>query len=134
MKLTFIGAAHEVTGSCHYLEAAGKNILVDCGMEQGLRSYESAELPIGEALVDYVLLTHAHVDHSGMLPALYAKGFRGQVLTTVATADLCSIMLRDCAHIQMQEAEWKNRKAQRHSGIEPHDPLYTMEEDRKSVV
>lgn len=128
MKLTFIGAAHEVTGSCHYLEVAGKNILVDCGMEQGLRSYESAELPIGEALVDYVLLTHAHVDHSGMLPALYAKGFRGQVLTTVATADLCSIMLRDCAHIQMQEAEWKNRKAQRHSGIEPHDPLYTMED------
>lgn len=128
MKLTFIGAAHEVTGSCHYLEAAGKNILVDCGMEQGLRSYESAELPIGEALVDYVLLTHAHVDHSGMLPALYAKGFRGQVLTTVATADLCSIMLRDCAHIQMQEAEWKNRKAKRSAGNEVIEPLYSMED------
>ena len=128
MKLTFIGAAHEVTGSCHYLEVAGKNILVDCGMEQGVRSYESAKLPIDEALVDYVLLTHAHVDHSGMLPALYAKGFRGQVFTTVATADLCSIMLRDCAHIQMQEAEWKSRKAQRHSGIELQEPLYTMED------
>ena len=104
MKLTFIGAAHEVTGSCHYLEAAGKNILVDCGMEQGVRSYESAQLPIEAALVDYVLLTHAHVDHSGMLTALYAEGFRGQVLATAATADLCSVMLRDCAHIQMQEA------------------------------
>lgn len=128
MKLTFIGAAHEVTGSCHYLEIGGKNILVDCGMEQGIKAYENAELPIEEALVDYVLLTHAHVDHSGMLPGLYAKGFRGQILATEATADLCSIMLRDCAHIQMQEAEWKNRKAKRHSGIEPHEALYTMED------
>ncbi len=125
MKLTFIGAAHEVTGSCHYLEAGGKHILIDCGMEQGVQNYEKAELPVGEAMVDYVLLTHAHVDHSGMLPALYAKGFRGQIL---ATADLCSIMLRDCAHIQMQETEWKNRKAKRHSGIEPYEPLYTMED------
>lgn len=128
MKLTFIGAAHEVTGSCHYLEIGGKNILVDCGMEQGIKAYENAELPIEEALVDYVLLTHAHVDHSGMLPGLYAKGFRGQILATEATADLCSIMLRDCAHIQMQEAEWKNRKAKRHSGIETHEALYTMED------
>ena len=128
MKLTFIGAAHEVTGSCHYLEAAGKNILVDCGMEQGVRSYESAQLPIEAALVDYVLLTHAHVDHSGMLPALYAEGFRGQVLATAATADLCSVMLRDCAHIQMQEAEWKARKAKRSAGIEHYEPAYTMED------
>lgn len=128
MKLTFIGAAHEVTGSCHYLEVCGKHILVDCGMEQGVQYYENAQLPVEEALIDYVLLTHAHVDHSGMLPALYAKGFRGQVLTTTATADLCSIMLRDCAHIQMQEAEWKNRKAKRHSGLETHEPVYTMED------
>ncbi|MGN0331372.1 MAG: MBL fold metallo-hydrolase RNA specificity domain-containing protein [Kineothrix sp.] len=128
MKLTFIGAAHEVTGSCHYLEVGGRHILVDCGMEQGVQYYENAPLPVEEAMVDYVLLTHAHVDHSGMLPALYAKGFRGRIFTTVATADLCSIMLRDCAHIQMQEAEWKNRKAKRHSGMEPHEPLYTMED------
>lgn len=128
MKLTFIGAAHEVTGSCHCLEVGDKHILIDCGMEQGSQSYEKADLPVDEAMVDYVLLTHAHVDHSGMLPALYAKGFRGQILTTIATADLCSIMLRDCAHIQMQEAEWKNRKAKRHSGMEPHEPLYTMED------
>eukprot|EP00828_Plagiopyla_frontata_P013636 TRINITY_DN18130_c0_g1_i1.p1 TRINITY_DN18130_c0_g1~~TRINITY_DN18130_c0_g1_i1.p1 ORF type:complete len:175 (+),score=16.81 TRINITY_DN18130_c0_g1_i1:42-566(+) len=124
MKLTFIGADHEVTGSCHYLEACGKHILVDYGMEQGLNVFENAELPIEEAQIDYVLLTHAHIDHSGMLPLLYAKGFRGQIFTTYATADLCSIMLRDCAHIQMQEAEWKNRKAKRSSGVESIEPLY----------
>lgn len=128
MKLTFIGAAHEVTGSCHYLEACGKRILVDYGMEQGVNVFENAELPAEEALIDYVLLTHAHVDHSGMLPLLYARGFRGQVLTTEATADLCSIMLRDCAHIQMQEAEWKNRKAKRSVNNELIQPLYTMED------
>lgn len=128
MKLTFIGAAHEVTGSCHYLEAGGKHILVDYGMEQGANVFENAPLPVQESLIDYVLLTHAHVDHSGMLPLLYARGFRGQVFMTDATADLCSIMLRDCAHIQMQEAEWKNRKAKRHAGMELEEPIYTMED------
>ena len=128
MKLTFIGADHEVTGSCHYLEACGKHILVDYGMEQGTNVFENAPLPVDEAQIDYVLLTHAHIDHSGMLPLLYAKGFRGQILTTEATADLCSIMLRDCAHIQMQEAEWKNRKAKRSSDAETVEPPYTMED------
>lgn len=128
MKLMFIGAAHEVTGSCHYIEACGKHMLVDYGMEQGSDYFENAELPVPEAQIDYVLLTHAHVDHSGMLPLLYAKGFRGQVFMTKATADLCGIMLRDCAHIQMHEAEWKNRKAKRHSGTEPYEPIYTMED------
>lgn len=128
MKLTFIGAAHEVTGSCHFLEACGKNILVDYGMEQGINVYENAPLPIQEGLIDYVLLTHAHIDHSGLLPLLYAKGFRGQVLMTDASADLCSIMLRDCAHIQMQEAEWKNRKAKRHDATEGMQAIYTMED------
>jgi len=110
------------------MEACGKNILVDYGMEQGTNYFENADLPVPEAQIDYVLLTHAHVDHSGMLPLLYAKGFRGQVFMTNATADLCRIMLRDCAHIQMQEAEWKNRKAKRHSGTEPYEPVYTMED------
>lgn len=128
MKLTFVGADHQVTGSCHFLQACGKNILVDCGMQQGANPFECCDIPVEEALIDYVFLTHAHVDHSGNLPLIYAKGFRGKVFTTEASADLCSIMLRDCAHIQMQEAEWKNRKAKRHSGIEPVEPAYTMED------
>ena len=128
MRIEFIGAAHEVTGSCHYLKIGEKHILVDYGMQQGIDAFENAELPVCEAKMDYVLLTHAHVDHSGMLPQLAARGFRGQILTTEATADLCSIMLRDCAHIQMQDAEWKNRKAKRSADNALIEPLYTMED------
>lgn len=125
MKLMFIGADHEVTGSCHYLEAAGFKILVDCGMQQGIDNYENVELPVSYAEIDYVLLTHAHIDHAGMLPYIYARGFRGQVVTTTATADLCNIMLKDSAHIQESEAEWKNRKARR-AGEPEEEPLYSM--------
>ncbi len=128
MKLVFVGADHEVTGSCHYLEAGGRHILVDYGMEQGVNVFENVPLPVDEAKIDYVFLTHAHVDHSGLLPLLYARGFRGQVFMTDATADLCSIMLRDCAHIQMMEAEWKNRKAKRSESVAASEPLYTMED------
>lgn len=128
MKLVFIGADHEVTGSCHYLEACGKHMLVDYGMEQGVNVFENAPLPVSEAQIDYVFLTHAHVDHSGLLPLLYARGFRGRIFTTDATADLCSIMLRDCAHIQMMEAEWRNRKAKRSADMPVQEPLYTMED------
>lgn len=128
MKLTFVGAAHEVTGSCHYLEVGKKHILVDYGMEQGVNTFENASLPVDEAMIDYVFLTHAHVDHSGLLPLLYAKGFRGQIFATDATADLCSIMLRDCAHIQMMEAEWKNRKAKRTADNALIEPLFNMED------
>ena len=77
MKITFIGATHEVTGSCYYLEAAGKRFLVDYGMEQGPNYYENQEIPVAPGELDFVLLTHAHMDHAGMLPALYAKGFQG---------------------------------------------------------
>ncbi len=128
MELMFIGADHEVTGSCHYLRVGDKNILVDYGMEQGTQAFENCELPVEPAVIDFVLLTHAHIDHSGMLPLLYARGFRGNVYTTDATADLCSIMLRDSAHIQMQEAEWKNRKAKRSANNALIEPLYTMED------
>ena len=127
MRLTFLGATHEVTGSCFLLEACGKRVLVDCGMEQGPDTFENMELPVNPADVDMVLLTHAHMDHSGKLPLLYKKGFDGQVFATNATADLCEIMLRDSAHIQMFEAEWKNRKGMR-AGREPVEPLYDMDD------
>ena len=128
MELMFIGADHEVTGSCHYLRVGDRNILVDYGMEQGVKVFENCELPVEAALIDYVFLTHAHIDHSGLLPLLYTRGFRGGIYATEATCDLCSIMLRDCAHIHMQEAEWKNRKAKRSAENELVEPLFTMED------
>lgn len=127
MKITFLGATHEVTGSCYYLEAAGKKFLVDCGMEQGPNYYENKEIPVSPGELDFVLLTHAHMDHSGNLPAIFAKGFRGPVYATDATCHLCDIMLRDSAHIQMFEAEWRNRKGKR-LGKPEFVPAYTMED------
>ena len=127
MKITFIGATHEVTGSCYYLEAAGRKFLVDCGMEQGPDYYENVEIPVACGELDFVLLTHAHMDHSGNLPAIYAKGFQGPIYATDATCHLCDIMLRDSAHIQMFEAEWRNRKGKR-QGKPEFVPAYTMED------
>ncbi|MCR4711901.1 MAG: MBL fold metallo-hydrolase [Clostridia bacterium] len=127
MKITFLGATHEVTGSCYYLEAAGKKFLVDCGMEQGKDIYENKPIPVPESELDFVLLTHAHIDHSGLLPRLYARGFRGPIYATQPTVDLCDIMLRDSAHIQEFEAEWRNRKGQR-AGKDEFVPLYTMDD------
>lgn len=127
MKIIFLGATHEVTGSCYYLEGAGRKFLVDCGMEQGPNYYENEELPVAPGDLDFVLLTHAHMDHSGNLPALYAKGFQGPVYATDATCNLCDIMLRDSAHIQLFEAEWRNRKGRR-QGKEEFVPAYTMED------
>ena len=132
MKLTFIGADHEVTGSCHFLEVGASKVLIDCGMEQGNNVYQNAELPVSYREIDYVFLTHAHIDHAGMLPWIYARGFRGQVIATYATVDLCNIMLKDSAHIQEMEAEWKNRKARRAGRVEV-EALYTME-DAESVL
>ena len=127
MKLTFLGAAREVTGSCTLVETGGHRFLVDCGMEQGRDVYENAGLPCAPGEIDAVLLTHAHIDHSGRIPYLYKNGFRGPVYATDATTDLCEIMLEDSAHIQEQEAEWKNRKAQR-SGRELIEPDYTVQD------
>lgn len=129
MILQFVGADHQVTGSAHYVEACGKRFLIDYGMEQGSIVYESKGLPCSEADIDFVLLTHAHVDHSGMLPKLYQKGFRGRIYATKATVELTSIMLRDCAHIQVQEAEWRNRKKKRSDSYDNDvEPVYTMED------
>lgn len=127
MKLTFIGANHEVTGSCHYLEVGDTKLLVDCGMEQGGNIYKNVDLPVSCSDIDYVLLTHAHIDHAGNLPLIYAHGFRGKVITTAATGDLCCIMLKDSAHIQEMDAEWKNRKARR-AGRPESPPLYTLQD------
>ena len=124
MKLTFLGATHEVTGSCYYLEACGKKILVDYGMEQGQDLYENAPMPVSASEIDMVLLTHAHIDHSGLLPLLCKEGFQGQIFSTGGTASLCRIMLLDSAHIQEFEAEWKNRKAER-AGRQQVEPLYS---------
>ena len=132
MKLTFLGAAHEVTGSRFLLEACGKNILIDYGMEQGLNLYENTKLPIAPASVDFVFLTHAHIDHSGWLPLLYKQGFRGNIFTTEATEDLCAIMLMDSAHIQEMEAEWKSRKAAR-KGEPPVEPDYDIRDAEETV-
>ncbi|MDO5540318.1 MAG: MBL fold metallo-hydrolase [Eubacteriales bacterium] len=127
MKLIFLGATHEVTGSCTYLEACGKKILIDCGMEQGIDMFENEPIPVSAADIDMVLLTHAHIDHSGKLPLLFKNGFRGQIFSTCATERLCQIMLRDSAHIQMFEAEWRNRKGKR-AGKAEVEPLYTIED------
>ena len=132
MKLTFLGAAHEVTGSCYYLEACGKKILIDYGMEQGVDYFENAPMPVAASMIDMVLLTHAHIDHSGKLPLLSKQGFSGQVFATEGTAQLCQIMLMDSAHIQESDAGWKNRKAER-SGKEKVEPLYTVD-DAQNVL
>ena len=125
MKLNFYGADRCVTGSCHGLEVNGKKILIDCGLQQGRDDISNYEFPFNPADIDFVLVTHAHIDHSGRIPLLVKQGFRGRILTTRVTADLLEIMLLDSAYIQMQDAEWKNRKAER-SGMELVEPLYTI--------
>ena len=125
MNIEFLGAAHEVTGSCHYLKVGDKHVLVDCGMEQGPDLYENQEIPVNSSMIDYVFITHAHIDHSGLVPLLYRHGFRGQIFATTATTALCEIMLKDSAHIQQFEAEWKNRKARR-AGRPEVEPMYDI--------
>ena len=131
MKLTFIGATHEVTGSCSLLEACGKRILIDCGMEQGADIFENIEIPVAPDEIDAICLTHAHIDHSGKLPFLVAHGYDNPIYSTEATRQLCDIMLLDSAHIQEFEAEWRNRKGKR-AGKEEYVPLYTTEDAQKT--
>ena len=106
--------------------------MIDCGMELGPDEFENQEIPVAASDIDMVLLTHAHIDHSGKLPLLYQRGFRGQIFATRATADLCDIMLRDSAHIQMFEAEWKNRKGQR-AGRAEVVPLYDINDAQGAI-
>lgn len=130
MNLIFLGAAHEVTGSCTLLTACGKNILIDCGMEQGPDTYKNRDIPVSPADIDCIFLTHAHIDHSGKLPYLTANGYKGPIYATASTAKLCRIMLEDSAHIQQFEAQWRNRRAKR-SGESGYVPLYTVEDAQK---
>lgn len=127
MKIQFIGATHEVTGSCTILEVNKKYFMVDCGMEQGKDVFQNIALPIPASKIEAVFLTHAHIDHSGMLPKLYKDGFQGTVYATDVTCDLCNIMLRDSAHIQESEAAWRSRKAER-AGLKEIEPVYTMQD------
>ncbi len=135
MKITFLGATKTVTGSNFLVEAAGKKFLVDCGMYQGAAQDEwenSSPFAFDVNELDFMLLTHAHIDHSGRIPKLYNEGFRKPIYATKATCDLCSIMLPDSGHIQEMEIEWKNKKRVR-KGLDPIPPLYTAEEALKCL-
>ena len=130
MKITFLGATRTVTGSNFLVEAAGKKFLVDCGMWQGKKEMEEEnfnEFDFDPKQIDFMLLTHAHIDHSGRIPKLYNEGFRNKIYAHKATCDLCSLMLPDSGHIQEMESEWKNRKRKRR-GEPERPPLYTAEE------
>ena len=128
MKITFLGAAHQVTGSHTLVEwLDNRYFLVDYGMEQGENDLEMAEMPVSASLIEYVFLTHAHIDHSGLLPLLYKQGFRGTIYATGETTDLCSIMLADSAHIQETDAASETKKNLRTGGPEVV-PLYTAED------
>jgi len=135
MKIQFYGAAKTVTGSCHILHINGKTILLDCGLYQGRgeKEFANEEFDFNPKEVDYVILSHAHIDHSGRLPLLYKMGFRGDILSTEATKDLCNIMLPDSGHIHESEVEWKNKKRKR-QGLKTLEPLYTVKLAESSLT
>lgn len=129
MKLSFHGAARGVTGSCHHVECGGKHILIDCGLFQGGRELdEENAAPFGfdAAAIDFVLLTHAHLDHCGRIPLLVKRGFRGEIITTAASRELARVVMLDCAHLQEEEAFYRARKEARRGKSEMPQPLYTQ--------
>lgn len=132
MRLIFYGADKEVTGSCHGLEVRGRKILIDCGLQQGADEDDNRLLPFYAEQVDFVIVTHAHIDHSGRLPLLVKNGYRGKIYATGATCDLLSIMLRDSAHIQETDAVNDNRKGRR-AGREPEEPIYTVGDAQETI-
>lgn len=126
MKIKFCGAAKTVTGSCYYIEAAGRRFLIDCGLFQGkMEELNSPNFSFKPPFLDFMILTHAHIDHSGRIPLLVKNGFKGTIYCTSATAELVGIMLRDSGHIQEKDAETENKKRLR-KGLEPIEPLYTV--------
>jgi metallo-beta-lactamase family protein len=136
MKIKFLGAARTVTGSCYILEAAGHRFAVDCGMHQGNKEIEKRNFNQIDAYhpdsVEFVILTHAHIDHSGLLPRFVRNGFAGPIYTTPPTRDLLEIMLKDSAHIQEMEAKWENQRRQRH-GRKPVEPLYDQADAERTI-
>jgi len=136
MKLTSYGAAEEVTGSCHLIDVAGKRILLDCGLIQGSRTEEQRNhepFPFPPESIDAVVLSHAHIDHSGRIPLLIKSGFKGVVYTQKASVDLCRIMLKDSGYINEKDAEWENRKRER-KGLSLVEPLYTVEDGERALL
>jgi metallo-beta-lactamase family protein len=135
MKLGFLGAARQVTGSCYHLTINGTQFLVDCGMHQGENgdNRNGSAFSFDPSRIEYLFLTHAHIDHSGLVPKLVKDGFKGSILTTAATADLVEIMLADSAHIQEKEAEWRTKKALRQGRDEIFQPLYTTEDVKNTI-
>ncbi len=135
MQLKILGAAGEVTGSCYLLETSGRRILVECGLKQGSRKDEEAnrdEFLFDPQSVDAVVLTHGHIDHSGRLPLLVRRGYRGPIYCHRATRDLCQVMLRDAGFLNEKEAVWENRKRER-KGLELIEPLYTMADAERTM-
>ncbi len=138
MQITFMGAAQTVTGSCYIIEALGKRFAVDCGMHQGSKDIDNLNrntAPYKPKQLDFIILTHAHIDHSGLLPRMVKYGFKGDIFCTAPTADLLNPMLKDSAHIQEMESEWANKKNKRHGTKKnPLEPLYSMEDALKTIL
>lgn len=135
MDVRFLGAAGEVTGSCHLIRAGDSQVLLDCGLIQGGRKDEARNaepFPFDPKQIDAVVLSHAHIDHSGRIPLLVKAGFRGAIYTQHASKDLCRIMLEDAGHLNEREAEWQNRKRER-KGLVPVEPLYTVQDARNAM-
>ena len=135
MKVTFMGAARTVSGSCYVMECGSTRFALDCGMHQGNKEIEKRNRNIDQydpKNLDFILITHAHIDHTGLLPAMVAKGFRNPIYCTAPTHDLLEIMLLDSAHIQEMEAEWSNRKRLR-TGGEVVKPLYSIADAEKTI-
>lgn len=134
MNITFLGAAKMVTGSCYLVETDESRFLVDCGQFQGLgeEEFNKPEFEFDPKEIDFILLTHAHIDHSGRIPLMVKHGFEGKIYATRPTVDLADLLLKDSAHIHMEEANWENKKRER-AGLEPVDPLYTIDDAYSAV-